>query len=257
MSAAPPPRLAGPPAKRHQLGAVVTLAARLGLDPDRGPRRRWGVPLEAVTAPEAEELLRALEARAADRPAEQPPSLEAGPPAAPGAPGEAGPLEPEPDRSDSLTRAREAGPPAAPPPILSCHLAAAWSCDQADGSWPGAPAAFRAALVDYLAAWHRLMVASAHGLADTFDHADPLTAAADDALARCVALLPAGDLAAARRLEDLAIAMWREWCSAGRPGQAELVAAARLDTPGTPPARAKREFLEFAEAGSAAAGGLS
>lgn len=142
--------------------------------------------------------------------------------------------------AELLTRYRD-GAPGAPPPILSCHLAAAWSCDEADGPWPGAPAAFRAELVDYLAAWHRLMVASEHGLADTFDHADPLTAAVDDALARCVARLPAGDQDNSRRLEDLAIGMWREWCSARRTGHPELVAAAlrrrAVPTPPTPPAR--------------------
>ena len=58
------PRLLGPPADPGQLESVAALAARLGLHPDTGPRRRWGVPLAEVSAPEAEALLAALTARA-------------------------------------------------------------------------------------------------------------------------------------------------------------------------------------------------
>lgn len=44
---------------------VADLAARLGLDPDRGPMRRWGVPLAEVTPEQAGELLAALQQRQA------------------------------------------------------------------------------------------------------------------------------------------------------------------------------------------------
>lgn len=45
--------------------AVLELATWLGLDPDRGPMRRWGVPLCRVTQEQAAELLAALQERQA------------------------------------------------------------------------------------------------------------------------------------------------------------------------------------------------
>lgn len=62
------PRRAGRTAERRQLAEVAHLAARLGLDPERGPRRRWGVGLAEVTEAEADELLAALRARLAAQP---------------------------------------------------------------------------------------------------------------------------------------------------------------------------------------------
>lgn len=44
---------------------VLELATGLGLDPDRGPMRRWGVPLAEVTQEQAAELLAALQERQA------------------------------------------------------------------------------------------------------------------------------------------------------------------------------------------------
>jgi len=63
---------------------VLELATGLGLDPDRGPMKRWGVPLCRVTQEQAAELLTALQERQA---AAAPPPAElvtaAPPPAAP------------------------------------------------------------------------------------------------------------------------------------------------------------------------------
>lgn len=55
---------------------VLELATGLGLDPDRGPMRRWGVPLAEVTQEQAAELLTALQERQAAAPPPAAPDRE-------------------------------------------------------------------------------------------------------------------------------------------------------------------------------------